>query len=85
MSKIIVTGGAGFIGSHITDRLIKDGHNVIVLDNLSAGKRENVPSEAKFIEGDSGDVNLLRDVFASEKILKESYLRHLTRLSGSAK
>ena len=40
--KILVTGGAGFIGSHITDLLIGEGHNVFVADNLSSGKKENV-------------------------------------------
>jgi len=65
---VLVTGGAGYIGAHLARQLINAGHKVIIVDNLSAGKRENVPSEAKFIEGDSGDVNLLRDVFAAEKI-----------------
>ncbi|CAG0903760.1 unnamed protein product, partial [Darwinula stevensoni] len=40
--RILVTGGAGFVGSHLVDRLIKDGHNVIVLDNLITGKRRNI-------------------------------------------
>ena len=40
--KILVTGGAGFIGSHLVDRLIKEGHNVVVIDNLSTGKKENL-------------------------------------------
>lgn len=40
--KILVTGGAGFIGSHITERLLKDGHSVVVLDNFSSGKEENL-------------------------------------------
>ncbi len=52
MKKILVTGGAGFIGSHITDRLIKDGHSVIVLDNLTTGFKEQVNSKAKFIKSD---------------------------------
>lgn len=43
----IVTGGAGFIGSHLADRLLSDGHNVIVLDNLSAGRRENLAQHSK--------------------------------------
>jgi len=52
MSKIAVSGGAGFIGSHLVDKLIEGGHEVIVLDNLSSGKEENLNSKAKFILGD---------------------------------
>ncbi len=53
--KIIVTGGAGFIGSHVTDRMIQLGHEVIVIDNLSSGKTENINPKATFIELDIGD------------------------------
>lgn len=52
MSKFIVTGGAGFIGSHLTDRLISLGHSVTVLDNLSSGFREQVNPSATFIQTD---------------------------------
>lgn len=54
--KILVTGGAGFIGSHIVDQYINDGHDVTVLDNLSTGKRENVNKAAKFIYGPISDI-----------------------------
>ena len=43
MTKILVTGGAGFIGSHLVERLLSDGYAVTVLDNLSTGKLENLP------------------------------------------
>jgi UDP-glucose 4-epimerase len=60
MAKILVTGGAGFIGSHLVDKLIELGHEVVVIDNLSSGKRENVNSTASFVEkditGNLGDV-----------------------------
>ena len=46
--RTLVTGGAGFIGSHLVDELIKDGHEVIVFDNLSTGKKENINPKAKF-------------------------------------
>ena len=49
MKKVIVTGGAGFIGSHITDLLVDEGHEVFVLDNLSSGRLENVNKKANFI------------------------------------
>ena len=58
MKKIVVTGGAGFIGSHITDALISEGHSVHVVDDLSGGIRDNVNSSATFHELDirSNDV-----------------------------
>ena len=52
MARILVTGGAGFIGSHVADRLIATGHEVAVVDNLSTGRREFVPSQAKFYQYD---------------------------------
>jgi UDP-glucose 4-epimerase len=63
--KILVTGGAGFIGSHVADAYLARGHQVWVLDNLSSGKRENVPDEATFVEmdiRDDGVRNLFREV-----------------------
>ncbi len=55
--RYLVTGGAGFIGSHITDRLLADGHQVRILDNFSTGKHENIPDSAdvEIIAGDVGD------------------------------
>lgn len=50
--KVLVTGGAGFIGSNLSDALIADGHTVAIIDNLSTGKRENIPSKAEFHEAD---------------------------------
>lgn len=50
--RILVTGGAGFIGSALARRLIAEGHEIAVLDNLSTGKRSNVPPEAEFVEVD---------------------------------
>jgi len=55
MSKVLVTGGAGFIGSHLVDLLLERGNEVTVVDNLSAGKRENVNPDAEFIKGDLKD------------------------------
>ena len=52
MSTCLVTGGAGFIGSHMARRLIADGHKVVVLDNEATGFRANVPSEAVYFKGD---------------------------------
>ncbi len=50
--RILVTGGAGFIGSHVSDAFLEQGHDVAVLDNLSTGFRRNIPHEARFFEQD---------------------------------
>ena len=50
--KMLVTGGAGFIGSHVADRFLEEGYDVTILDNLSSGRRENIPSAATFVHGD---------------------------------
>ena len=57
--NICVTGGAGFIGSHLVDRLIELGHDVLVIDNLSTGMRSFVHEDAQFIEMDVRDPKLL--------------------------
>jgi UDP-glucose 4-epimerase len=62
--KILVTGGAGFIGSHVVDAYVAAGHEVIVVDNLCTGKRENLNPKARFVELDIGDERtwqLIRD------------------------
>ena len=60
--KALVTGGAGFIGSHIVDRLLKDGHEVIVLDDFSTGHRSNLPDNESLsiIEGDIGNYDTVK-------------------------
>ncbi len=51
-STAVVTGGAGFIGSHLVEALVTAGHRVLVLDDLSSGRRENLPAEAELLEAD---------------------------------
>ena len=63
--RIIVTGGAGFIGSHVAERAMAEGHEVAVLDDLSTGRRENVPQGAKFYEVD------IRDREATERAMAD--------------
>ncbi|MCC6586649.1 MAG: NAD-dependent epimerase/dehydratase family protein [Bryobacterales bacterium] len=63
MSTSLVTGGAGFIGSHVSDHLIRIGHDVVVLDDLSGGFPENIPSEATFVRGSILDHNLVDSLF----------------------
>ncbi|HET6953896.1 MAG TPA: NAD-dependent epimerase/dehydratase family protein [Acidimicrobiales bacterium] len=53
--RALVTGGAGFIGSHLVDALVAGGHEVVVLDNLATGRRDNVHAAARFVEGDVAD------------------------------
>jgi UDP-glucose 4-epimerase len=65
--KILVTGGAGFIGSNVSDALVKDGHVVTVLDNLSTGKEENINPEVKFYNVDLLDLESLELVFREFK------------------
>lgn len=62
--KILVTGGAGFIGSWVADVYINGGHEVLILDDLSTGRRENIPADASFTEGDIRDADLVRGVFS---------------------
>jgi len=73
MITSLVTGGAGFIGSHVADDLIKLGHRVIILDDLSGGMKENIPSKAEFIEGSITDHKMLEALF---KKYKFDYVYH---------
>lgn len=72
--KALVTGAAGFIGSHVAKWLIKYGYEVIALDDLSGGYKENVPPEAEWIQGSVTNYQLLDQIFKREKI---DYVFHL--------
>ena len=61
--RILVTGGAGFIGSHIVDRFIEMGHDVVILDNLTSGNMDNVNPAATFINGDITDGPMVEKLF----------------------
>lgn len=63
MSKIIVTGGAGFIGSNIVDALVEEGHEVHVIDNLDGGKQENVNQKAIFHMADIRNLEEIKPIF----------------------
>ncbi len=65
--RILVTGGAGFIGSHVVDALIERGHEVAVVDDLSTGKREHLNPQANFYHLDIRDAQGLDEVFAAER------------------
>ncbi len=64
--KILVTGGAGFIASHITDAFVNEGHQVVVLDDLSSGFEKNINPKAKFVKGNICDRELVEKLFSEE-------------------
>ncbi len=72
--KILITGGAGFIGSHMTEALLKDGHEILIIDNYQTGKSDNIPTHQNLtvVQGTIGDRNLVDKIFDSfkpEKVL----------------
>lgn len=70
----LVTGAAGFIGSHVAEALIAEGHDVVGMDDLSGGFAENVPKGVRFIQGSILDVELLGRIFSERRI---DYVFHL--------
>lgn len=74
MSNILVTGGAGFIGSHVTEALVRRQHSVTVLDDLSGGFADNVVEQAEFVQGTINDVDLVNTLFAHKRF---DYVYHL--------
>ena len=96
MSRWLVTGGCGFIGSHLAEALIGRGDAVIILDDLSTGKRENAPEGAEIVIGDISDADLVKSLMADvdgcfhlaaiasvQKGNEEWVATHRTNLSGS--
>jgi UDP-glucose 4-epimerase len=76
--KILITGGAGFIGSNVTDRLIELGHSVAIVDNLSTGKKENINSKADFYEYDIREKDLI-SIF--KMVMPEIVIHNAAQLS----
>ena len=72
--RVIVTGGAGFIGSNLVDELIKDGHEVIIFDDLSTGREENINSKAKLFRFDISkeeffDIPIMEDIMTGVDVV----------------
>jgi UDP-glucose 4-epimerase len=65
--RILITGGAGFIASHVADAYVAAGHDVAILDNLSRGSRNNVNAKARFYHGDIQDAQFMESVFQKER------------------
>jgi UDP-glucose 4-epimerase len=65
--NILVTGGAGFIGSHMAKRHLADGHRVVIVDDLSSGRRERLPEKARFVQADIASTDL-EPILREEKI-----------------
>ena len=74
MENVLVTGGAGFIGSHVANWLVKAGYRVVVLDDLSGGFMENVPEGVQFVKGSVQDASFVDKLFEEEKF---AYVFHL--------
>ena len=72
--KVLVTGGAGFIGAHVARHLLEAGHDVVVLDDLSGGYEENVPEGATFALGSVADAELVDELFRTNEF---SHVFHL--------
>jgi nucleoside-diphosphate-sugar epimerase len=88
MESVLVTGGAGFIGSNIMEALLLRGHRVVALDDLSAGRMENIldlreSDNLKFIKGSILDGDLLKSIIQSENILRISHQAAVSSVSKS--
>ena len=77
--KVLITGGAGYIGSHMALALLDEGNDVVILDNLSTGSKQIIPSKATFVEGDISDINLV------QRIINDHNFDAVTHFAGSLK
>ena len=85
MKKVVVTGGAGFIGSHLAEELVQQGYNVIILDDLSTGKMENIAEllnndNIEFVQGSITELSLLQKLFQGvEYVFHQAALARVPR------
>ena len=80
-TNTLVTGAAGFIGSHVCSAMLQKGHRVVALDDLSGGFPENVPPGAVFVRGSVTDSDLVARLFAEHRF---EYVFHLAAYVGEA-
>jgi UDP-glucose 4-epimerase len=80
--KILITGGAGFIGSHLTDKLVGEGHQVTVLDNLSTGRLENIQDHIHSKKIDYVEGSILNIDLVSRLVSESEYVFHLAAAVG---
>jgi UDP-glucose 4-epimerase len=80
--KILITGGAGFIGSHLTDKLVGEGHQVTVLDNLSTGRLENIQDHIRTKKIDYIEGSILNIDLVSRLVSESDYVFHLAAAVG---
>ncbi len=83
--RILVTGGAGYIGSHAVDALVQRGDQVFILDNFSTGHRDLVHSKAKLFEGDVRDIQLVREILNENEIEGVMHFAAFTNVAESLK
>src|SRR3954451_11515085 len=81
--NVLVTGGAGFIGSHVAETLLNAGHRVVIVDNLHTGNTANIPAGAIFHQVDIKDQDALAAIFASEQIEAISHQAALANVRDS--
>ncbi|RJQ29510.1 SDR family NAD(P)-dependent oxidoreductase [Candidatus Parcubacteria bacterium] len=81
--KILVTGGAGFIGSHVVDAYLRAGHRVVVVDNLSTGSRKNLDPRAKFYRADVRSLTAIKKIFKKERPRVVSHYAALVHVAES--
>jgi len=74
MKTVLVTGGAGFIGSHLADELLKNNYKVVIIDDLSGGSKDNIPKHIKFVKGSITNTKLVKKLFSKYKF---DYVFHL--------
>lgn len=81
--SILVTGGAGYIGSHVVIELLQRGEDVVVIDNLSTGFADAISAPANFIKGDTGDQAFVQNVIKSHRVTEVLHFAASTSVPGS--